>query len=150
MNLRIDIQINLRRQSIVAQSTASNIKSYTPVPIVLPYLIHPQLNCIAKTQIHLNCQHKPTMFPLRSLLPASALRAGAAASILPRIPLCKVQPTRSMSSLFAARGSLQSTLYQASDAVRQSGSQIRGMKTRSSVKRLCDGCKVRTTSPWVI
>lgn len=87
------------------------------------------------------------MMSLRSLLGAST---GTLRQFLPQSLSRPTFFSRSFSRLSLANGlrslRLRSEQKQAQVGVGAVGSrqieQVRGMKTRSSVKRLCDGCKV--------
>ncbi|KAK2792367.1 54S ribosomal protein L36, mitochondrial [Onygenales sp. PD_10] len=94
------------------------------------------------------------MFPLRSLLRSSTSSISTSLFSLRRLtPLFSRQTYRSISLWSATRAStsLLARLGNAAasksimNAGRENSStalgQVRGMKTRSSVKRLCDGCK---------
>ncbi|KAJ5156701.1 hypothetical protein N7492_009504 [Penicillium capsulatum] len=74
---------------------------------------------------------------LRQLLPSISRRAlPSAASFRPFSHMIRNSPTR----LRAAQTSTTNAAVPAVGTARQI-EQVRGMKTRSSVKRLCDGCK---------
>lgn len=102
-------------------------KSSAPHPsALLPSLLdnpHPDLRSRRKLSTT-----SPTMFARTLLLPLRA-RLFAAPSPINQTPM------RTFTSLLAA--SARPTLSQTTIST-----QIRGMKVRSSVKKLCDGCKV--------
>ncbi|KAL2001135.1 hypothetical protein VTN02DRAFT_2202 [Thermoascus thermophilus] len=83
------------------------------------------------------------MFPLRSLfraLPIFSRGASSQSASLPQRFFSQLTRISSGNGLWSLRSAQQSNNGQVAAAVR-SLEQVRGMKTRSSVKRLCDGCK---------
>lgn len=93
-----------------------------------------------------NRRRRNTMFPLRSLslfraLPIFSRGASSQSSPLSQRFFSPFTRIPSGNSLRDLRFAQQSNNGEVAAAVR-SLEQVRGMKTRSSVKRLCDGCKV--------
>jgi large subunit ribosomal protein L36 len=75
---------------------------------------------------------------LRQLLPSVSRRSiPGAASLRPFSHMIRNSLTRLRASQTQGSNAVASTIGSARQL-----EQVRGMKTRSSVKRLCDGCKV--------
>lgn len=77
------------------------------------------------------------------MLPRLLLSARSA--LRPSLTKC-VAPTRALSSVALAKTAAATTRPTAAVVVKTADvamEQVRGMKVRSSVKKLCEGCKVR-------
>lgn len=68
-------------------------------------------------------------------------RFGAASTVLRVAQCAAVRTPQNMSITTQARTLWQTTSARPTLSVVKLGEQIRGMKVRSSVKKLCDGCK---------
>jgi large subunit ribosomal protein L36 len=118
-------------------------KRYFPTPSSLHHGPAPRRSSASRIpQYHqsANMLARALLLPIRRTLfarPARSIHTCAASLTRPTLTSC-ASPTHSLMSRFAG---LRVAPTSESGVLSKLGQQTRGMKVRSSVKKLCDGCK---------